>query len=161
MMVSPQVTMIPSFMLIDRLYMYDTHLSLIIPGMVGAFGIFLARQFIEDIPNSLCEAARIDGAKDFFIYYRIIVPLIRPAIGALAIFTFLQYWNEYMLPLLYLNRAVRMTLPLAITFFADRQTADAGAIMAAATLVMLPVAVVFLLFQKQFIKSVAMTGMKS
>ena len=160
-MVPPQTTMIPSFLMVDRLYLYDKLPSLVIPGMVSAFGVFLARQFIEDIPNSLCEAARIDGATDFYIYFRIILPLIRPAIGALAIFMFLMFWNEYMLPLLYINRIEGMTMPLAIAFFHDQRKADNGAIMAAATLVMLPVTVIFFLFQKQFIKGVAMTGMKS
>ena len=160
MMVSPQTTMIPSFLLINKLRLYDRLPSLVIPGMVGGFGIFLCRQFIEDIPNSLCEAARIDGAKDFYIYFRIIIPLIRPAIGALTIFTFLQYWNDYMLPLLYLNRIESMTMSLAIAFFSTQRTTDVGAIMAAATLVMLPVTVVFLVFQKQFIKGIAIAGMK-
>ncbi|MCL2065887.1 MAG: carbohydrate ABC transporter permease [Treponema sp.] len=160
MMVSPQTTMIPSFILITRLRLYDRLPSLVIPGMVGGFGIFLCRQFIEDIPNSLCEAARIDGAKDFYVYFRIILPLIRPAIGALTIFTFLQYWNEYMLPLLYLNRIENMTMSLAISFFSTQRTTDIGAIMAAATLVMLPVAIVFLMFQKQFIKGIAIAGLK-
>jgi ABC-type glycerol-3-phosphate transport system permease component len=160
MMVPPQTTMIPSFLLIDALGLYDRLPSLVVAGMVGGFGIFLCRQFIEDIPNSLCEAAIIDGARDFFIYFRIIIPLIRPAIGALAIFTFLQYWNEYMLPLLYLNRIESMTMSLAISFFSTQRTTDIGAIMAAATLVMLPVTVVFLLLQKQFIKGIAIAGLK-
>jgi len=160
MMVSPQVTMIPSFLLINRLGLYDKLSALVIPGMVGGFGIFLCRQFIEDIPNSLCEAAIIDGAKDFYIYFRIILPLIRPAIGALAIFTFLQYWNEYMLPLIYLSKIENMTMSLAISFFSTQRTTDIGAIMAAATLVMLPVTVMFLLFQKQFIRGIAITGLK-
>ena len=160
MMVPPQTTMIPSFLLISKLRLYDRLASLVIPGMVGGFGIFLCRQFIEDIPNSLCEAARIDGAKDFYIYFRIIIPLIRPAIGALTIFTFLQYWNEYMLPLLYLNKIESMTMSLAISFFSTQRTTDIGAIMAAAALVMLPVTIVFLVFQKQFIKGIAIAGLK-
>ncbi|MCL2035381.1 MAG: carbohydrate ABC transporter permease [Oscillospiraceae bacterium] len=160
MMVPPQTTMVPSFLLIDRLGLYDKLPSLVIPGMVGGFGIFLCRQFIEDIPDSLCEAALIDGAKDFYIYWHVIIPLIRPAIGALTIFTFLIYWNEYMLPLLYLNNPLNMTLSLAISFFSTQRTTDVGAIMAVATLVMLPVTIVFIAFQKQFIKSIAMTGVK-
>jgi len=160
MMITPQVTMIPSFLLINKLGLYDKLPALVLPGMVGGFGIFLCRQFIEDIPNSLCEAALIDGANPFSIYFRVIVPLIRPAIGALAIFTFLLYWNEYMLPLLYLNKVQNMTLSLAISFFSTQRTTDVGAIMAAATLVMLPVTVVFFVLQKQFIRGIAMTGMK-
>ena len=160
MMVPPQTTMVPSFLLVNSVGLYDKLSSLVIPGMVCGFGIFLCRRFIEDIPNSLCEAAVIDGAKDFYIYSRIIIPLIRPAIGALAIFTFLQNWNEYMLPLLYLNNPVNMTLSLAISFFSTQRTTDIGAIMAVAVLVMLPVTVVFLALQDQFIKGIAITGMK-
>lgn len=160
MMVPSQATMIPSFLLITNLGLYDKLAALIIPGMVGGFGIFLCRQFIADIPDSLCEAAIIDGAGPFYIYFRIIVPLIRPAIGALAIFQFLGSWNDYMNPLLYLSKPERMTMSLAISFFNNQRGSDIGAIMAAATLVMLPVTIVFLVFQKQFIRSIAMSGLK-
>ena len=160
MMIPGQTTMIPSFLLISGIGLYDKLAALIVPGMIGGFGIFLCRQFIADIPDSLCEAAIIDGAGSFYIYFRIIIPLIRPAIGALAIFMFLQYWNDYMNPLLYISKPENMTMSLAITWFSDNRSTDFGATMAAATLVMLPVTVVFLAFQKQFIKSVAIAGMK-
>ena len=160
MMVPSQTTMIPSFLLINWIGLYDKLPSLIIPGMVGGFGIFLCRQFIADIPDSLCEAALIDGAGAFYMFFRIIVPLIRPAIGALAIFTSLGYWNDYLNPLLYLNKPLNMTLSLAISFFSSQRASDIGAIMAAATMVMLPIMVLFLIFQKQFIKSIAIAGMK-
>lgn len=160
MMVPAQVTMIPSFLIIDALHMYDTMAALIVPTMVGGFGIFLCRQFIEDIPSALCEAASIDGASDFYIYSRIIVPLIRPALGALTIFTFLSKWNDYLGPLLYLSDPKNMTMPLALNFFAGQKSSDIGAIMAAATLVTLPVTIVYLCLQKQFIKGIAISGMK-
>ena len=160
MMVPSQTTMIPSFLLVQGLGMYDSLLALIIPRMVGGFGIFLCRQFIMDIPDELVEAAHIDGANDMFIYSRVIVPLIRPALGALAIFTFLGQWNDYLGPLLYLSRTANMTMPLAINYFSIQHLSDVGAIMAAATLIMLPVTVVFLSFQKQFVEGIAITGMK-
>ena len=160
MMVPSQITMIPSFLIVQGLGMYDSLLALIIPRMVGGFGIFLCRQFIMDIPDELVEAAHIDGANDMFIYSRVIVPLIRPALGALAIFTFLGQWNDYLGPLLYLSRTANMTMPLAINFFSSQHQSDVGAIMAAATLIMLPVTVVFLSFQKQFVEGIAITGMK-
>ena len=160
MMVPSQTTMIPSFLLVQGLGMYDSLLALIIPRMVGGFGIFLCRQFIMDIPDELVEAAHIDGANDMFIYSRVIVPLIRPALGALAIFTFLGQWNDYLGPLLYLSRTANMTMPLAINYFSSQHLSDVGAIMAAATLIMLPVTVVFLSFQKQFVEGIAITGMK-
>jgi ABC-type glycerol-3-phosphate transport system permease component len=160
MMVPAQVTMIPSFLLVQGLGMYDKLTALIVPGMVGGFGIYLCRQFIEDIPDSLCEAAAIDGASDLFVYRRVIVPLIGPAISALAIFTFLEIWNDYLGPLLYLSKPENMTMPLALNFFSGQRQSDIGAIMAASALVMLPVTVVFLCFQKQFIKGIAISGMK-
>lgn len=160
MMVPSQTTMIPSFLLIQGMGMYDSLLALIIPRMVGGFGIFLCRQFIMDIPDELVEAAHIDGANDMFIYSRVIMPLIRPALGALAIFTFLGQWNDYLGPVLYLSRTANMTMPLAINYFSSQHMSDVGAIMAAATLIMLPVTVVFLSFQKQFVAGIAITGMK-
>ena len=160
MMVPSQVTMIPSFLLIDRLHMYDTLFALIVPGIVGAYGMFMCKSFIEDIPDSLCEAAVIDGARDFYIYLHIIVPMIRPALGALTIFTFLGKWNDYLGPLLYLENPKKMTMPLALKYFSSRNSQDPGAIMAASALVTLPVTIVYLCMQKQFIKGIAITGMK-
>jgi len=160
MMVPVQTTMIPSFLLVKQLGLYDKLAALVIPRMVGGFGIFLCRQFIEDVPDSLCEAACIDGACDFFIYRRVILPLILPAISALAIFTFLECWNDYLGPLLYLSDPKNMTMPLALSFFSNQHSANIGAIMAAATVIMLPVTIVFLCFQKQFIEGIAITGIK-
>ena len=160
MMVPQQATMIPSFLLIQRLGLYDNLASLVLPKMVGGFGIFLCRQFIADIPDDLMDAAQIDGASDMYIYANLIVPLIMPAISALAIFTFLEKWNDYLGPLLYLSKTTNMTMPLALSFFSNQHNQDIGAIMAAATLIMLPVTVVFLAFQKQFVEGIAITGMK-
>lgn len=160
MMVPSQTTMIPSFLLIQSLGLYDSLAALVVPKLVGGFGIFLCRQFIMDIPDDLVEAARIDGASDMFIYSRVIVPLIKPALGALTIFTFLGLWNDYLGPLLYLSRTSNMTMPLAIKFFSGQHKSDVGAIMASATLIMLPVTTVFLCLQRQFVEGIAITGMK-
>lgn len=160
MMVPQQATMIPSFLLIRKIGLYDNLASLVLPRMVGGFGIFLCRQFIMDIPDDLMDAAQIDGASDMFIYSRLIVPLIMPAMSALAIFTFLGLWNEYLGPLLYLSKTTNMTMPLALSFFSTQRAKDIGAIMAVATIIMLPVTVVFLAFQKQFVEGIAITGMK-
>ena len=97
---------------------------------------------------------------DFTIFWKIIIPQIRPALGALAIFTFLNYWNDYLNPLIMLNEVKKMTLPLALSFFASQHMADLSATMAASALIMVPVTVVFMIFQKHFIKGIAMTGMK-
>ncbi|MBQ6374403.1 MAG: carbohydrate ABC transporter permease [Clostridia bacterium] len=160
MMVPQQATMIPSFLLIQKLGLYDNLASLVLPRMVGGFGIFLCRQFIADIPDDLMDAAQIDGAGDMFIYRKLILPLIMPAISALAIFTFLEKWNDYLGPLLYLSKTTNMTMPLALSFFSSQHFQDIDAIMAAATIIMLPVTVVFLAFQKQFVEGIAITGMK-
>lgn len=160
MMVPAQVTMIPSFLIINKLGLYNTLAALIVPGIVVAFGIFMCRQFIEDIPDSLCEAAKIDGASDFMIYGRIVVPNIKSAISSLAIFMFLGTWNDYLTPLIMLNDTKRMTLPLALSFFTSQHMTDNSATMAVASLVMVPVLIVFIAFQKQFIKGVALSGIK-
>jgi len=131
-----------------------------IPSMVSAFGIFLCRQFCEDIPNSLCESAIIDGADDFRIFWQIIIPQLRPCIGALAIFTFLGVWNDYMGPLIMLAEVKNMTLPLALSYFSTQHSNDIGAVMAASSLIMIPVTIVFLCFQSQFIKGITLTGIK-
>lgn len=160
MMVPAQVTMIPSFLIINKLGLYNTLGALIVPGIVVSFGIFMCRQFIEDIPDSLCEAAKIDGASDLLIYGRIVVPNIKSAIGSLAIFMFLGVWNDYLTPLIMLNDTKRMTLPLALSFFTSQHLTDNSATMAVASLVMVPVLIVFIAFQKQFIKGVALSGIK-
>lgn len=160
MMVPAQVTMITSFIIVDRIGLYDNLLALIVTALVNAFGVYLCKQYIEEIPASLIEAARIDGANEFSIYWRIVIPQIRPALGSLAIFTFLQYWNDYLNPLLYLSSTNRMTLPLALSYFSTQHSTDISATMAAAALIMIPSAIVFIIFQKQFVKGIAMTGMK-
>ena len=160
MMVPAQVTMITSFLLIDRIGLYDKLWALIIPMMVNAFGVYLCKQFCEEIPRELIESAKIDGAGDFRIYFRIVLPQIRPALGALAIFTFLEHWNDYLNPLIYLSSSDKMTLPLALSFFSTQHQTDLSAVMAAAALIMIPSAIVFIIFQKQFIKGIALTGMK-
>ena len=160
MMVPAQVTMITTFIIIDDIGLYDSVWALIIPSFVNVFGIYLCKQYCEEIPRELIESARIDGAGDFAIYWRIVIPQIRPAIGALAIFTFMEYWNDYLNPLIYLSSTEKMTLPLALSYFSTQHTTDLSATMAASALIMIPAAVVFIIFQKQFIKGMSMTGMK-
>ncbi len=160
MMVPAQTTMIPSFLLINKLGLYDKLAAVIVPLCINAFGIYLCKQFCDEIPRELIECARLDGAGDFTIFFRIALPQIKPAIGALAIFTFLECWNDYLHPLLYLSSTDRMTLPLALSYFSTNHSQDLSATMAAASLIMIPSAIVFILFQKQFVKGIALTGMK-
>lgn len=124
------------------------------------FGIYLCKQFCDDLPRELMESAKIDGAGDLCIYFKIVLPQIRPAIGALGIFTFLETWNDYLNPLIYLNSTEKMTLPLALSFFNQQHMTDLSTTMAASVLIMIPVSIVFIMFQKQFIKGISMTGLK-
>lgn len=160
MMVPAQATMIPGFILINSMGLFDSPWALIIPAFISAFGIYLCKQFCDEIPSELMESAKLDGAGDMRIYFKIVLPQIRPAIGALGIFTFLSYWNDYLGPLIFLNSTDNMTLPLALTYFSTQHSTDLSAVMAASALIMIPVTIVFILFQKQFIKGISLTGMK-
>lgn len=160
MMVPPQVTMIPRYLMIQKLGLFNTVWALIVPGMVSAFSVYLAKQFIADMPDSICEAAKIDGAGPFRIYYSMILPNIRPAIGSIGIFTAMMQWNDYLNPLLMLNDVEKMTLPLGLVIFNSQRTSDLGATMAAATMCMMPMIIIFIMFQKQFIKGMTLSGMK-
>jgi ABC-type glycerol-3-phosphate transport system permease component len=160
MMVPTQATMIPMFILINEIGLYNTVWALIVPSVFSVFGIYLCKQYCDEIPKELLESARIDGAGDMCIYFKIVLPQIRPALGALGIFTFLEIWNDYLKPLIYLESTENMTLPLALSYFNQQHVTDLSATMAASALIMVPVAVVFILFQKQFIKGISMTGLK-
>jgi ABC-type glycerol-3-phosphate transport system permease component len=131
-----------------------------LPEIASAFGFYLSRQFIEEIPDSLCEAALIDGGGPWRIYWSVILPLLKPCIGALAIFTFLEVWNEYLKPLIMLSAVDRMTLPMSLVFFSNAHIHDIGSVMSASSLIMIPAVAVLLLFQRQFIKGISITGTK-
>lgn len=160
MMVPSQVTMIPRYLMNMKLGLLNTQWALIIPSMVSAFSIYLAKQFIEDIPNSICEAAKIDGAGPMKIYWHVILPMIRPAIGSIGIFTAMAHWNDYLNPLIMLNDKEKMTLPLGLVYFSSQRGQDLAAMMAVATMIMVPMIIIFLIFQKQFIKGLALSGIK-
>lgn len=160
MMIPAQITMIPRYLLVQKLHLYNTMWALVIPSIVSVFGVYLAKQFIEDVPTSLCEAAKIDGAGPVRIYIHVILPNIKPAIGSIGIFTAMRCWNDYLNPLLMLNDIEKMTLPLGLVMFDSQTGVDLAATMAVATMIMVPMIIIFLIFQKQFIKGMAMSGMK-
>lgn len=160
MMVPPQVTMIPRYLMIQEMHLFNTLGALIVPGLVSAFSIYMARQFIADVPDSLCEAAKIDGAGPFRIYWSVILPNIKPAIGSIGIFTAMMNWNDYLNPLLMLNDMEKMTLPLGLVIFDTQRVADMSATMAAASMMMMPMIIIFVIFQKQFVKGMTMSGIK-
>jgi len=160
MMVPFQVMMIPRYLIISDLGLINNLMAIIIPNLMSGFGIFLCKQFIESIPNDLIEAARIDGAGEFRTFWSLILPQIKPALSAIGIFTFMAAWNDYLWPLIVLNDLDKMTVPLALVFFNGQHAVNYNVVMSASVLIMIPVVIVFLIFQKQFIKGMTLTGMK-
>lgn len=162
MMLPPQVTMVPVFLVFRTLGWYNTLKPLWIPAFAGgAFFIFLLRQFMKGIPRELEEAALIDGCGYFGIYGRIIVPLIKPALAAVGIFTFIGSWNDFMGPLIYLNDQRLYPLALGLFDFRAEYGGDFGMLMAASTIMIMPVVIIFFFAQKYFIQGVTLTGMKN
>ena len=160
LMIPTQVTMIPNFVIMRFYGLVDTHAALILPGLVSAFGTFLMRQFFLSIPKSLEEAARIDGCTPFGIYWRIFVPLTKPAMATLGIFVFMGAWNDFFSPLVYINTQSKMTLPLGLASMQGMYATDWPVLMAGTVISVLPVILVFLLAQDAFIKGVTLSGIK-
>ena len=161
LMVPEQVTIIPLYIIIESVGLIDTLLSLIIPyALFNAFGVFLLRQFIKSLPVDLEEAAIVDGANRWTIYWRIILPLIRPALAAFGIFTFLFQWNNFFRPLIFLNSIDNYTVPLAINFFRGQYATDFALLMAGSAISIVPVLIVYAIGQRQIIEGIATTGLK-
>ena len=161
LMIPWQVNIIPGFVIVKHLGWLNTYTGLIIPSMACcAFGIFLCRQFIYSIPDDLIDAARIDGCSEFTIYRLIILPLIKPVLATLSIFSFLQQWNNFVWPLVVIHTSDMRTIPLALTVLTGQFGANFAMVMAGAVVATLPMLVVYLLFQKYIIKGITMTGLK-
>jgi ABC-type glycerol-3-phosphate transport system permease component len=162
MMLPAQVTMIPVFVLFRSLHWIDTFWPLIVPAWLASpFFVFMFRQFFTQIPEELIEAARIDGAGHWTIYWKMMLPLSGPVIAIVAIYTFLGTWNDFMGPLIYLNSPENRTLALALASFNGQYgVTDANLLMAASCVTMLPCIIIFFAAQRYFIQSVAMTGSK-
>ncbi|WP_248924127.1 carbohydrate ABC transporter permease [Paenibacillus hamazuiensis] len=160
MMIPFQVIMIPTYLITAKLGLINHLFAIILPNLVSSYGVFLAKQFIEDIPQDLLDAARIDGTGELRLMLSIIAPLILPMLSALGIFTFMSAWNNYLWPLIVLNDMNKMTVPLALVYFNGTHVVNYNVVMSAAVLITIPVVAVFLIFQKQFIKGLTMTGMK-
>lgn len=156
-----QVTMIPIYIIFQKLGLTGSYWPLIIPTFTGApLYIFLLRQFFMSIPDAIIQAARIDGASESRIYVTMILPLCRPALAAVAIFTFLYTWSDFMGPLLYLNNADMYTLTLGLQAFLTEHYTEWGLLMAASAMFTLPLIVMFFFAQKQFIEGITLTGIK-
>ena len=160
LMVPFQVRMIPLYLMAIRLHLVDTLAGVAYPWLFDAFGIFLMRQFMQTIPDELIEAARIDGAGEPYIFWRIVLPLVRPALAALGIFTLVGSWEEFLWPLIVTNSEASRTLPVGLQSFAEQYMSNIHWQMAGSMIAVVPLIVAFLLFQRQFIQGIALTGLK-
>jgi multiple sugar transport system permease protein len=162
MMVPFFVLLIPVYYIVKELGWLDSYQGLIVPNLVTAFGVFLMRQFIMTIPDELIDAARIDGAGELWIFWRIIVPLVKPALSALGIFAFIYQWENFLWPLLILQTPSMFTVPIGLNSlrsYADTQQ-NANLLMAGSVLAVVPSVIVFLLLQRQFVRGISMSGLK-
>ncbi len=162
MMIPTQVTMIPTFILFKSMGWYDTYYPLIVPAFLGggAYNIFLMRQFFMSIPYEMDEAAKIDGCTNFGVYWRILLPLCKPALTTVAVFSFVWNWNDFINPLIYLDSNSKKTLALGLTNFVSLYGQDYHLLMAASLLIVIPLVVMFLMGQRYFIQGIATTGLK-
>ena len=161
LMVPAVVTFMPLFVLVANLGLVNTHAGLVLPFLVGAFGVFLMRQFISGLPNELIDAARVDGAGEYYIFWRIILPLCGPALATLGILTFLGSWNSFLWPLVVATTESMYTLPVAVALFATgQQETNIALLMAGSVVVIIPALLVFIALQRYFTQGIAMTGIK-
>lgn len=160
LMIPFQVVMIPAYLILVQLRLIDSLWGLVIPSMVDAFGIFLMRQFISTFPNDLIDAARIDGAGEFTVYRRVVMPNLGAPLATLGIFTFMATWNDYLWPLIVITTHEKRTLPLLLTWYTSQHGQRYDLTMAASILVLLPILVVYIFFQRWIVRGVALTGMK-
>jgi multiple sugar transport system permease protein len=160
LMIPPQVTLIPLYIITRRLGLIDSIGALVLPGTAAVFGIFLMRQYIQTLPSELEDAARIDGCSEFGVFWNVILPLCKPAIAALAIFTFVRFWNDFLWPVIALNKPQNYTLTVGVANLQSEFMTDFGVIFAGAALAALPMIVFFLLFQRYFLEGVRMGAIK-
>lgn len=160
LMIPAHVTLVPLYIVTRQLGLIDSLWALILPGTADVFGIFLMRQYIQTLPSELEEAARIDGSSEPGVFWHVILPLSKPALGALAIFTFVRFWNAFLWPLIVLQKSVNYTLPVGVNSLQGEFSTDYGLIFAGAALAALPMIVFFLVFQRYFLEGVRMGALK-
>ena len=160
MMIPFFVTLIPVFFIVRQLGWIDTYQGLVVPGLTSAYGIFLMRQFMVTVPDELIDAARIDGASELKIFWRIVVPLVRPALATLGTFAFIGSWNNFLWPLLVINSRDLMTLPLGINTMKSLYADNTNLLMAGTAVAVIPMLFVFIFLQRYFIQGIALTGLK-
>jgi multiple sugar transport system permease protein len=155
-----QAYMVPQFIMMREFGLNNTHLSIIFLQAFSAFGVFLMRQFYQGIPDELCEAARIDGLSEYGIWARLMLPLSKPALSTLTIFTFVNTWNDFLGPMIYLTKTELKTIQIGLRMFISQYSAEYGLIMAASVVSIIPVLIIFLALQKNFVQGVASSGIK-
>nr|WP_272213241.1 carbohydrate ABC transporter permease [Marinicella sp. W31]MDC2879190.1 carbohydrate ABC transporter permease [Marinicella sp. W31] len=155
-----QVYMVPQFILMREFGLYNTHWALIALQAFTAFGVFLMKQFYMSIPDELCEAARVDGMNEYQIWWKIMLPLSKPALSTLTIFTFVFAWNDFLGPMIYLTKTDLKTIQIGLRMFISQYSAEYGLIMAASVVAIIPVLMVFLALQRFFVEGVANAGIK-
>lgn len=155
-----QVYMVPQFIMMSGMGLNDHLSAMICLQAFSAFGVFMMKQFYDSVPDDLCEAARIDGMSEYGIWWRIMLPLSKPSLATLTIFTFVNTWNDFLGPQLYLHTQEKKTLQLGLRMFIGQYSSEYGLIMAASVVALIPVLVVFLSLQKYFVQGIATSGMK-
>ncbi len=160
MVIPAQVTMLPLFLMLKTMGFVNTYAGAVIPGLASIFGIFLIRQFVRSIPDSFLEAARMDGANDFKIYRSVILPLCRPILMTLALFTFMGTWNDFMWPLIIMSDEARYTLPVALANLMGEHVLDLELMMAGSVVTIIPVVILFLSFQRHYVRGIMVGGIK-
>ena len=161
MMIPWTAVMIPQFILISKMHLYDTHLALILLQLFSSFGIFLLRQFFMSLPKELSEAAIIDGCGHVRIFTRIMLPLSKSAISALVIFTFIKVWNDYLAPLIYLQTPEKRTVQLGLSLFRSQYSMEYSVVMAGTVCALLPILILYFCCEKQITEGIAFSGMKN
>jgi ABC-type glycerol-3-phosphate transport system permease component len=160
LMLPIEVLMVPTFLIVKSLGWLNTYQGLIIPVTADAFGVFLMRQFMLGLPNSLVEAARIDGAGELGTYFRIVVPLIWPAVLTLAIFTWRETWDAFVWPFIIISSDTLRTVPIGLQRFQEQYVTTYNSVMAISTIAMIPMVLLFFFFQRAFIRGIALSGLK-
>lgn len=160
MMVPGVINFVPLYLIVDKLGWVDSYKALVLPGLGGVFGVFLLRQFFKGIPKDLEDAARIDGASTFRIWWQIMLPLSKPALVTLGVFTFMGHWNDFLWPLIVTNDTAMRTLPPGLTMFQSQYISFYGKLTAGAVISAVPVLIVFLFAQQYFVKGITLSGMK-
>jgi multiple sugar transport system permease protein len=154
LVVPAQVTMLPLFLLLRAMGLVNTYAGAIVPAMATIFGIFLIRQYALSIPDDLLDAARLDGASEFRVYWSVVLPTMRPVLATLAIFTFLSTWNDFLWPLVVLSNDARYTLPVALANLVGEHAQDTELMMAGSVLTVLPVLVLFIVLQRHYVEGI-------